>query len=30
MRLACMTRIEGDVEIETGPPIDLFGKNFFS
>lgn len=30
MRLACMTRIEGDVEIETGPRIDLFGENFFS
>jgi ferredoxin len=30
MRLACMTRVEGDVEVETGPPIDLFGENFFS
>ena len=30
MRVACMTQIEGDVEVETGPPIDLFGENFFS
>ncbi len=30
MRLACMTRIEGDIEVETGPLIDLFGTNFFS
>jgi ferredoxin len=30
MRLACMTKIHGDVEIETCPKIDLFGENFFS
>jgi ferredoxin len=30
MRLACKTSVHGDVEVETGPPIDLFGENFFS
>ena len=30
MRLACMTKIHGDVEVETGPKLDLFGENFFS
>jgi ferredoxin len=30
MRLACQTKVEGDMEVETGPPLDLFGENFFS
>ena len=30
MRLACMVRIHGDIEVETGPEIDLFGENYFS
>jgi len=30
MRLACKTKVHGDVEVETGPEIDLFGENFFS
>lgn len=30
MRLACQTRVNGDIEVETGPPIELFGENFFS
>ena len=30
MRLACCTQVEGDMEVETGPPLDLFGENFFS
>lgn len=30
MRLACKTQVYGDVEVETGPAIDLFGENFFS
>ncbi|MCO6458524.1 MAG: (2Fe-2S)-binding protein [Pirellulaceae bacterium] len=30
MRLACMTRVEGDIEVETGPEVNLFGDNFFS
>ena len=30
MRLACVTRVMGDMEIETGPEINLFGENFFS
>lgn len=30
MRLACCTRIHGDIEVETGPEMDLFGENFFS
>ena len=30
MRLACMTRINGDIEVETGPEVNLFGDNFFS
>ena len=30
MRLACQTKVNGDIEVETGPPIDLFGENFFS
>lgn len=30
MRLACMTQINGDIEVESGPDVDLFGENFFS
>jgi ferredoxin len=30
MRLACKTQVLGDLEVETGPEIDLFGENFFS
>ena len=30
MRLACMTQVNGDIEVESGPELDLFGENFFS
>ncbi|MCA9155397.1 MAG: 2Fe-2S iron-sulfur cluster-binding protein [Pirellulaceae bacterium] len=30
MRLACMTTVNGDIEVETGPEVNLFGENFFS
>jgi ferredoxin len=30
MRLACLTRVNGDMEVETGPELNLFGENFFS
>ena len=30
MRLACYTEVNGDIEVETGPEIDLYGENFFS
>ncbi len=30
MRLACMTRVNGDLTVETCPPVNLFGENFFS
>src|SRR4051794_37062713 len=30
MRLACKTSVLGDMKVETGPPLDLFGENFFS
>jgi len=30
MRLACQTKVYGDIEVETGPEVDLFGENFFS
>jgi ferredoxin len=30
MRLACMTKIHGDLEVETGPKINMFGDKFFS
>lgn len=30
MRLACCTKVYGDIEVETGPEINLFGDNFFS
>jgi ferredoxin len=30
MRLACQTRVEGDIEVVTKPPLNLFGESFFS
>lgn len=30
MRLACMTRVNGDIEVQSSPEINLFGENFFS
>ena len=30
MRLSCKTTVEGDIEVETGPELNLFGENFFS
>jgi ferredoxin len=30
MRLACQTRVNGDITVETTPPLNLFGENFFS
>ena len=30
MRLACQTKVLGDMEVETGPQLNLFGDNFFS
>jgi ferredoxin len=30
MRLACQTRVNGDITVETQPPLNLFGENFFS
>jgi ferredoxin len=30
MRLACQTRVNGDIEVQTKPPLNLFGENFFS
>jgi len=30
MRLSCQTRVLGDMEVETGPELNLFGENFFS
>ncbi len=30
MRLACMTKVHGDIEVETNPEVNLFGENFFS
>ena len=30
MRLACKTVVNGDIEVETQPPINWFGENFFS
>ncbi|MCA9234087.1 MAG: (2Fe-2S)-binding protein [Planctomycetales bacterium] len=30
MRLACQVKVMGDIEVETGPELDLFGENFFS
>ena len=30
MRLACMTQINGDIEVDSAPEVNLFGENFFS
>jgi ferredoxin len=30
MRLACQTKVEGDITVTTCPPLNLFGENFFS
>lgn len=30
MRLACCTTVHGDIEVESGPELNLFGDNFFS
>ena len=30
MRLACRTTVHGDMEVATGPKLDLYGENFFS
>jgi ferredoxin len=30
MRLACQTLVNGDIEVHTKPPLNLFGENFFS
>lgn len=30
MRLACCTKVTGDIEVETNPQFNLFGENFFS
>lgn len=30
MRLSCRTKVMGDMEVETGPDLNLFGENFFS
>jgi ferredoxin len=30
MRLACRTKVYGDVDVVTKPELDLYGENFFS
>lgn len=30
MRLACMTKVFGDIEVVSDPEVNLFGENFFS
>jgi ferredoxin len=30
LRLSCQTLVNGDIEVETAPALDLFGENFFS
>lgn len=30
MRLACQTRVNGDITVTTCPPANLYGENFFS
>ena len=30
MRLACQTKVLGDLEVETAPEVNLFGENYFS
>ncbi len=30
MRLACMTKVLGDIEVVSAPEINMFGENFYS
>lgn len=30
LRLACQTTVHGDIEVETGPELNMFGTSFFS
>jgi ferredoxin len=30
MRLSCQVTVQGDMEVETGPELNLYGENFFS
>jgi ferredoxin len=30
MRLACQTKVNGDITVQTRPQLNLFGENFFS
>jgi len=30
MRLACQTKVNGDISVQTKPPLNLYGENFFS
>lgn len=30
MRLSCCTIVQGDITVESGPEVNLFGENFFS
>ena len=30
MRLSCQVQVLGDMEVEIGPKLNLFGENFFS
>jgi ferredoxin len=30
MRLACQTKVHGDMEVQTKPSLNLFGENFYS
>jgi ferredoxin len=30
MRLSCQTLVNGDMEVHTTPPLNLFGENFYS
>ena len=30
MRLACQTKVNGDMEVQTTPALNLYGENFFS
>ena len=30
MRLACKTRVNGDITVTTRPPMNIYGENFFS
>lgn len=30
MRLACKTQVNGDIEVETKPAMNMYGENFYS